>query len=79
MSSSPSSPISQPPASLTGASSSTFEAEHVHVVYDQIALDFSRTRHTRWPFVSHFLASLPAVRSLLYLSQELVAALHEIV
>lgn len=53
--------VSQPPPSLAAASSS-FEAEHVHVVYDQIALDFSRTRHTRWPFVSHFLASLPAVR-----------------
>ncbi|ORY69406.1 hypothetical protein BCR35DRAFT_294516 [Leucosporidium creatinivorum] len=54
-----SSSTSQPPPSLAAASSS-FEAEHVHVVYDQIALDFSRTRHTRWPFVSQFLASLPA-------------------
>lgn len=42
---------------------SSFEAEHVHVVYDHIAKDFSRTRHTRWPFVSHFLESLPAVSS----------------
>lgn len=40
----------------------SFESEHVHVVYDQIALDFSRTRHTRWPFCQRFLEALPAVR-----------------
>ncbi|KAM0786276.1 hypothetical protein ACM66B_001756 [Microbotryomycetes sp. NB124-2] len=35
-----------------------FEARHVHVVYDHIAQDFSRTRHTRWPFVERFIDSL---------------------
>ncbi|KAK4050224.1 tRNA methyltransferase, has a role in tRNA modification [Microbotryomycetes sp. JL201] len=35
-----------------------FEAEHVHVVYDHIAQDFSRTRHTRWPFVERFIHGL---------------------
>lgn len=37
---------------------STFESSHVHTVYDAIASDFSRTRHSRWPFVEHFLESL---------------------
>ncbi|GAA5833070.1 hypothetical protein JCM11251_006503 [Rhodosporidiobolus azoricus] len=41
-------------------SSASFEAEHVHVVYDEIAQDFSRTRHSRWPFVERFLGGLPA-------------------
>lgn len=36
-----------------------FEQSHVHQVYDLIAQDFSRTRHTRWPFVETFLESLP--------------------
>lgn len=42
---------------------SSFEAAHVHTVYNEIALDFSRTRHSRWPFVQRFLDQLPAVRS----------------
>ncbi|BGP49772.1 tRNA methyltransferase, has a role in tRNA modification [Rhodotorula kratochvilovae] len=37
----------------------SFESEHVHAVYDEIASDFSRTRHSRWPFVERFLHSLP--------------------
>ena len=37
-----------------------FEAEHVHAVYDGIAADFSRTRHSPWPFVRHFLDALPS-------------------
>ncbi|BGP17882.1 hypothetical protein JCM10213_000960 [Rhodosporidiobolus nylandii] len=41
-------------------STSSFEAEHVHAVYNEIAADFSRTRHSRWPFVERFLAGLPA-------------------
>ncbi|GAA6054721.1 hypothetical protein JCM3770_000048 [Rhodotorula araucariae] len=36
----------------------SFEAEHVHQVYDEIAHDFSRTRHARWPFVERFLHAL---------------------
>lgn len=40
----------------------TFESAHVHAVYDQIALDFSRTRHTRWPFCQRWLEALPKVR-----------------
>ncbi|GAA5879249.1 hypothetical protein JCM3774_003534 [Rhodotorula dairenensis] len=35
-----------------------FESEHVHAVYDHIAHDFSRTRHSPWPFVQHFLDRL---------------------
>ncbi|GAA5852143.1 hypothetical protein JCM8547_006681 [Rhodosporidiobolus lusitaniae] len=42
------------------SSSHWFEAEHVHTVYNEIAQDFSRTRHSRWPFVERFLAGLPA-------------------
>ncbi|GAA6007142.1 uncharacterized protein JCM10292_004133 [Rhodotorula paludigena] len=37
----------------------SFESAHVHAVYDEIASDFSRTRHSRWPFVERFLDSLP--------------------
>ncbi|GAA5894383.1 hypothetical protein JCM6882_007644 [Rhodosporidiobolus microsporus] len=37
----------------------SFEAEHVHAVYNEIAHDFSRTRHSRWPFVERFLDRLP--------------------
>ncbi|GAA6035592.1 hypothetical protein JCM8097_004918 [Rhodosporidiobolus ruineniae] len=40
--------------------SSSFEAAHVHAVYNEIAADFSRTRHSRWPFVERFLNSLPS-------------------
>jgi hypothetical protein len=49
------------------ASSASFESAHVHAVYNEIALDFSRTRHSRWPFLEKFLNQLPAVR-LLFLS-----------
>ncbi|GAA5912430.1 hypothetical protein JCM8208_005168 [Rhodotorula glutinis] len=37
----------------------SFESLHVHAVYDQIAADFSRTRHSRWPFVERFFDRLP--------------------
>lgn len=40
------------------ATTAAFEAEHVHAVYDEIAADFSRTRHSRWPFVQRFLDAL---------------------
>ncbi|GAA5954682.1 hypothetical protein JCM3765_003855 [Sporobolomyces pararoseus] len=39
---------------------STFESSHVHKVYNEIANDFSRTRHSRWPFVENFLNNLPS-------------------
>ncbi|BGP01567.1 tRNA (carboxymethyluridine(34)-5-O)-methyltransferase [Rhodotorula toruloides] len=42
----------------TTPSALSFESEHVHAVYEEIAADFSRTRHTRWPFVERFLDSL---------------------
>jgi tRNA (uracil-5-)-methyltransferase TRM9 len=38
---------------------SSFETSHVHSIYNEIASDFSRTRHSRWPFVEAFLKSLP--------------------
>ena len=38
-----------------------FESTFVHRVYDQIAQDFSRTRHSGWKFIEHFLEQLPAV------------------
>lgn len=44
---------------MTATATAAFEAEHVHAVYDEIAADFSRTRHSPWPFVRHFLDSLP--------------------
>ncbi|KAG0656219.1 Alkylated DNA repair protein alkB 8 [Rhodotorula mucilaginosa] len=44
---------------MTEATTAAFEAEHVHAVYDEIAADFSRTRHSPWPFVRHFLDALP--------------------
>ncbi|GAA5852484.1 hypothetical protein JCM9279_003466 [Rhodotorula babjevae] len=37
----------------------SFESLHVHAVYDEIAADFSRTRHSRWPFVERFFGRLP--------------------
>lgn len=61
-------PLQQPSVEMQSSSTAPlaeaeFEAQHVHVVYDQIATDFSRTRHTRWPFVSTFMSQLPAVSS----------------
>ncbi|XP_041851484.1 alkylated DNA repair protein alkB homolog 8 [Melanotaenia boesemani] len=41
------------------ASAARLEEEYVHRVYDAIASHFSRTRHTPWPRVCHFLSSLP--------------------
>ncbi|GAA5877498.1 hypothetical protein JCM1840_003873 [Sporobolomyces johnsonii] len=40
------------------AAPASFESTHVHAVYDEIASDFSRTRHSRWPFVERFLDQL---------------------
>lgn len=46
------------------ATSASFEQDHVHAVYESIAKDFSRTRHTCWPFVQTFLDQLPVVWTL---------------
>lgn len=42
------------------ADAARLEEEYVHRVYDAIASHFSSTRHTPWPRVCQFLASLPA-------------------
>lgn len=47
---------------MTSTVDTAFESEFVHQVYDQIAQDFSRTRHSGWKFIEHFLEQLPAVR-----------------
>jgi len=37
----------------------SYEATHVHSVYNAIAPHFSATRHKPWPFIASFLSSLP--------------------
>ncbi|TVY51978.1 tRNA (carboxymethyluridine(34)-5-O)-methyltransferase [Lachnellula cervina] len=37
----------------------SYEEQHVHEVYEQIASHFSSTRYKPWPIVSSFLSSLP--------------------
>ncbi|KAH8107100.1 S-adenosyl-L-methionine-dependent methyltransferase [Cristinia sonorae] len=37
----------------------TYEDEHVHAVYDEIAPHFSSTRYKPWPIIARFIASLP--------------------
>ncbi|KAF2207555.1 hypothetical protein CERZMDRAFT_50763 [Cercospora zeae-maydis SCOH1-5] len=37
----------------------TYEEEHVHTVYEQIASHFSSTRYKPWPIIERFLKSLP--------------------
>jgi tRNA (uracil-5-)-methyltransferase TRM9 len=37
----------------------SYEQQHVHSVYEQIASHFSSTRYKPWPIVSSFLSSLP--------------------
>ncbi|GAA5941565.1 hypothetical protein JCM3775_005112 [Rhodotorula graminis] len=44
---------------MAASLAASFESLHVHAVYDQIAADFSRTRHSRWPFVERFFERLP--------------------
>ncbi|GAM83605.1 hypothetical protein ANO11243_015930 [Dothideomycetidae sp. 11243] len=39
------------------ASSSAYEEEHVHSVYEQIASHFSSTRYKPWPIIERFLQS----------------------
>ncbi|KAH7155255.1 S-adenosyl-L-methionine-dependent methyltransferase [Dactylonectria estremocensis] len=47
-----SSPAPAPPAT---AQAETYEATHVHAVYEAIAPHFSSTRHKPWPLVAQFL------------------------
>ena len=42
-----------------GESNASYEDEHVHSVYDNIAHHFSSTRYKPWPVVAAFLASIP--------------------
>lgn len=56
-----SSRLSSSPPLQAPARMSSFESAHVHSIYDSIASDFSRTRHTQWPFVHSFLSGLPVV------------------
>ncbi|CAM1504199.1 Fc.00g017900.m01.CDS01 [Cosmosporella sp. VM-42] len=42
----------------SSSSPETYEATHVHAVYEAIAPHFSSTRHKPWPFVSTFLNGL---------------------
>lgn len=39
---------------------SLVESEHVHQVYDEIAVHFSATRYKAWPIVEEFVRRLPA-------------------
>ncbi|KAI5462269.1 S-adenosyl-L-methionine-dependent methyltransferase, partial [Mariannaea sp. PMI_226] len=41
------------------AQAETYEATHVHAVYEAIAPHFSATRHKPWPFVTQFLKAQP--------------------
>ncbi|TKA79849.1 hypothetical protein B0A55_02790 [Friedmanniomyces simplex] len=41
------------------AKGETYEEEHVHVVYEQIASHFSSTRYKPWPIIERFLRELP--------------------
>ncbi|GIZ36655.1 hypothetical protein CKM354_000012400 [Cercospora kikuchii] len=38
----------------------SYEEEHVHTVYEQIASHFSSTRYKPWPIIERFLKSLPS-------------------
>ncbi|KAF2223215.1 S-adenosyl-L-methionine-dependent methyltransferase [Elsinoe ampelina] len=41
-----------------GVKSETYEEEHVHSVYEQIASHFSSTRYKPWPIIERFLKNL---------------------
>ncbi|XP_022051603.1 alkylated DNA repair protein alkB homolog 8 isoform X2 [Acanthochromis polyacanthus] len=56
---SPALPPSPPTLPCCRADAARLEEEYVHRVYDAIASHFSSTRHSPWPRVCHFLASLP--------------------
>ncbi|TCD68890.1 tRNA methyltransferase, has a role in tRNA modification [Steccherinum ochraceum] len=38
----------------------SYEDEHVHAVYDEIAPHFSSTRYKPWPIIARFISSIPA-------------------
>lgn len=38
---------------------STYEAKHVHEIYDRIASHFSSTRYKPWPIIANFLCNIP--------------------
>ncbi|KZF20704.1 S-adenosyl-L-methionine-dependent methyltransferase [Xylona heveae TC161] len=46
-------------SSRDGSTAVTYEDEHVHHVYEQIASHFSSTRYKPWPIVERFLQGLP--------------------
>ncbi|KAF2478709.1 S-adenosyl-L-methionine-dependent methyltransferase [Neohortaea acidophila] len=46
--------------STSAAAAPTYENQHVHAVYNQIAAHFSSTRHKPWPIIENFLRTLPA-------------------
>ncbi|KAI0797936.1 S-adenosyl-L-methionine-dependent methyltransferase [Abortiporus biennis] len=53
-----------PPKAVTATSidtsdPQTYEDQHVHSVYDQIAPHFSSTRYKPWPIIAQFLSSIP--------------------
>ncbi|KAF2128771.1 uracil-5--methyltransferase TRM9 [Dothidotthia symphoricarpi CBS 119687] len=43
----------------TDADGASYEAQHVHSVYEEIASHFSSTRYKPWPIVERFLKELP--------------------
>jgi len=45
---------------ITIVAPETYEEQHVHAVYEQIASHFSSTRYKPWPIVESFLQGLPA-------------------
>jgi len=45
---------------MTAVAPETYEEQHVHAVYEQIASHFSSTRYKPWPIVESFLQGLPA-------------------
>jgi alkylated DNA repair protein alkB family protein 8 len=50
---------SQPTLPKTELDACQLEQEHVHKVYNEIAHNFSDTRHKPWPRVVDFLRSFP--------------------
>ncbi|KAK2624354.1 hypothetical protein QTJ16_006304 [Diplocarpon rosae] len=55
------SPVSEPLSTTSSAlAPASYEEQHVHQVYEQIASHFSSTRYKPWPIVESFLRALPA-------------------
>ncbi|OWP00884.1 hypothetical protein B2J93_2577 [Marssonina coronariae] len=54
-------PVSEPLSTASSAlTPASYEEQHVHQVYEQIASHFSSTRYKPWPIVESFLRALPA-------------------